>query len=92
MRPSPWMRETWIARESFDRREEAGRRDDARSALVRALEIDPRNAEAHYNFALLEDEAGNKEQRWLTTAHSCSTGRRLSIARRRVRKVAVLSR
>jgi Tfp pilus assembly protein PilF len=38
---------------------EAGRRDDARAALVRALELDPRNAEAHYNFAILEDEAGN---------------------------------
>ena len=35
------------------------RRDEARSSLKRALEIDPRSAEAHYNLGLLEDEAGD---------------------------------
>ena len=41
---------------------EAERPDAARAALVRALALDSQNADAHYNFALLEDEAGNREQ------------------------------
>jgi tetratricopeptide (TPR) repeat protein len=39
-----------------------GRRDDARAALARALEIDPHGAEANYNLGLLADEAGEKTQ------------------------------
>ena len=39
---------------------ELGRRDAARAWLMRALQADTRNAEAHYNLGLLEDEAGDR--------------------------------
>src|SRR5207249_2076002 len=41
---------------------QAARRDEARAALSRALEIDPRSAEASYNLALIADEAGDRQQ------------------------------
>ena len=40
----------------------SGRRGEARRWAIRALQIDMRNAEAHYNLGVLEDEAGNTEQ------------------------------
>ena len=40
---------------------------------MRALEIDPRNAAAHYNLGRLEDEAGNREQALRTIARSFNT-------------------
>jgi tetratricopeptide (TPR) repeat protein len=41
---------------------ESGQREESRRWLERALTLDPRNAAAHYNLGLIEDEAGNRTE------------------------------
>jgi tetratricopeptide (TPR) repeat protein len=41
---------------------ESGRHSEARNWLARAMQVDSHHAGAHYTRALLEDEAGNREE------------------------------
>ena len=43
--------------------EESGSEMKRDAGSMRALEIDPRNAAAHYNLGRLEDQAGNRSKR-----------------------------